>query len=67
MPASRNQNQGRSTGISNALEIILLILIGSMIFILAYQAVTLGERSYTIRFSHIKTSGEQFKLVFGNR
>jgi hypothetical protein len=61
---SWNQRSGGSTRSRNRLEIILLILIGLMIFILAYQVITHRGRSDAVKFGHNETRVERTKLLF---
>ena len=59
-----NHHNRRSTGICKWLEIILLILIGLMIFILAFQAITYKGRSHAIKYGHVESRGELAKILF---
>lgn len=62
-----NQHSGRPTWIRYGLEIILLILIGLMFFILAYQALTDRGRNHAVKCGHTLTSGERTKLLLNLR
>jgi len=52
---SWNQHNGRSAKIHNWPEIILFILIGLMIFILAYQAIIHRGRSHAAKLTYERT------------
>jgi hypothetical protein len=62
-----NQHGGRPTWIRSGIEIILLILIGLMFFILAYQALTERGRGHAVKCGRTLTSGERTKLLLNIR
>lgn len=63
----QNRHNGASTGTHYWLETILLVLIGFMIFILAYQGITYRSKSRIMNYGHVATVGELTKVLFANR
>jgi hypothetical protein len=57
------RQDGKPVWIQYGLEILLLVLIGLMFLLLAYQAFTYPGRSSAVKFGRTLASGEQTKLL----